>query len=478
MPKNKIIPVILCGGSGTRLWPLSRSSYPKQFLALDKNSKNTFIQETFDRLSGLENLSDPLIICNEEHRFIVAEQMREKSINPLSILLEPLGRNTAPAITIAALKLLQEDQDPNLLILSADHLIRDRRKFIETIEKGIEYSEDGLIITFGIPPTSPETGYGYIETDHNYNSMNNIGLAIKRFTEKPNENKAKEMFSSGKYLWNSGIFLARASVIINEIKRFRLDVYDSCVKAFSGSKKDLNFLRLDKDPFLKCPNISFDVAVMEKTKLGFVLPLEVGWSDVGSWNSLWKESEKDENGNSTYGNVILEKSEDCFFMSNNRLLVAMGVKDLIVVETHDALLVVNKDQDQDVKKIVPILNKKKLSEANFHNKGFRPWGNYQSIEKGKNWQVKRIQVNPKCSLSLQKHNYRAEHWIVVSGEATVEIDKKLITLKENESTFIPVGAVHRLSNKTEKMLIIVEVQSGNYLGEDDIIRFEDNYGRK
>jgi len=286
------------------------------------------------------------------------------------------------------------------------------------------------------------------------------------------------MVSSGKYLWNSGIFLAKASVIINEIKKFRLDVHDSCVKALSGSKKDLNFLRLDKEPFLKCPNISFDVAVMEKTKLGFVLPMEVGWSDVGSWNALWKESKKDENGNSIYGNVITEKSENCFLMSNNRLVVALGVNDLIVVETNDALLVLNKEKDQDVKRIVPILKQQKFPEANFHNKGFRPWGNYQAIEKGRNWQVKRIQVNPKCSLSLQKHNYRAEHWIVVSGEAYVEIDNKVIILKENQSTFIPVGAKHRLSNKTEKMLIIVEVQSGNYLGEDDIIRFEDDYGRK
>tara|TARA_Y100000589_G_scaffold332001_1_gene388516 strand:- start:7071 stop:8507 length:1437 start_codon:yes stop_codon:yes gene_type:complete len=478
MLENKILPVILCGGSGERLWPLSRSSYPKQFLALNEKSKNTFIQETYERLIGLENLIRPLIVCNEEHRFIVAEQMREKSIKPLSIFLEPYGRNTAPAITIAALKLLEENKDPYLLILSADHFIRDKKKFRKTIEKGIEFSKKGLIITFGVNPTSPETGYGYIETNENYKETKNIGFAIKRFTEKPNKNEAKEMILSGRYLWNSGIFLAKASVIIKEIKKFRKDIYNSCVNSLSGCKKDLNFLRLAKVPFSKCPNISFDLAVMEKTKLGFVIPMEVGWSDVGSWNSLWKESTKDENGNAVFGNVILEKSQNCFLMSNNRLLVTMGINNLIVIETNDALLVVNKEKDQDVKKIVANLKNNNLQEADFHNMVFRPWGNYQSIEKGINWQVKRIQINPKCSLSLQKHKYRAEHWIVVSGEAFVEINNKIIILKENQSTFIPVGAKHRLSNKTDKILIIVEVQSGDYLGEDDIIRFEDNYGRK
>ena len=478
MNKKKIVPVILCGGSGTRLWPLSRTSFQKQFLALNESSKNTFIQETYERLSGLENLSEPLIICNEEHRFIVAEQMREKRIEPLSILLEPFGRNTAPAITIAALKLLEEDEDPNLLILSADHFIRDRMNFIHTIEKGIKYSENDLIITFGVPPTSPETGYGYIETENKYKEIKNMGLEIKRFTEKPNKKQAEEMISTGRYLWNSGIFLSKASVLIKEVKKFSLDIHNSCLKALNDSEKDLNFLRLAKEPFFNCPNISFDTAVMEKTKLGFVFPMEVGWSDVGSWNSLWKESKKDDSGNTKYGNVILEKSENCFLMSRNRLLVGSGLKNLIVVETNDALLVVNKEIDQDVKRIVSIIKKQKLPEADFHNKGFRPWGNYQSIEKGMNWQVKRIEVNPKCSLSLQKHNYRAEHWIVVSGEASVEIDEKELTLKENQSTFIPVGAKHRLSNKTEEVLIIIEVQSGKYLGEDDIIRFEDNYGRK
>ena len=478
MNKNKILPVILCGGSGTRLWPLSRSSYPKQFLALNENSKNTFIQDTFVRLIGLNNLSKPLIICNEEHRFIVAEQMREISIKPLSIFLEPFGRNTAPAITIAALKALEDGQDPHLLILSADHFIKDNEKFRQTIERGIEYSEDGGIITFGVPPIAPETGYGYIETEGQFEAVSNIGIPIIRFTEKPNKDRAKEMISTGRFLWNSGIFLSKASVIIKEIKKFRPDIYKFCINALSGCKKDLDFWRLDIDPFFNCPDLSFDIAVMEKTKLGIVFPMEVGWSDVGSWNSLWKESKKDDNGNSKLGNVIIEKSENCFLLSSNRLIVALGIRDLIVVETNDALFVGSREKDQYVKKIVSNLKKQNIQEANFHSKGFRPWGNYQSIEKGSNWQVKRIQVNPQCSLSLQKHKYRAEHWIVVSGQAFVEIDNKAQTLKENQSTFIPLGSKHRLSNKTDKMLVIIEVQSGNYLGEDDIIRFEDNYGRK
>ena len=478
MNKNKILPVILCGGSGTRLWPLSRSSYPKQFLALDENSNNTFIQETYERLIGLFNLSKPLIICNEEHRFIVAEQMREKNIETSSIFLEPFGRNTAPAITIAALKALEDNQDFNLLILSADHFIKDRKKFRKIIEKAVQYSEDGEIITFGVPPRSPETGYGYIETENKFKAISEIGIPILNFVEKPNEDKAKEMISTGRFLWNSGIFLSKASVIIQEIKKFKPDVYEACIKSLNGCKKDLNFTRLDIEPFLNCPNISFDIAVMENTKLGKVFPMEVGWSDVGSWNSLWKESKKDKNGNSNFGNVILDKSENCFLLSSNRLIVALGIKDLIVVETNDALFVGNRESDQDVKKIVSNLKKQNIKEANFHNKGFRPWGNYQSIEKGSNWQVKKIQVNPKCSLSLQKHNYRAEHWIVVSGEAFVEIDNKAQTLTENQSTFIPLGSKHRLSNKTDKILVIIEVQSGNYLGEDDIVRFEDNYGRK
>ncbi len=478
MNKNKILPVILCGGSGTRLWPLSRSSYPKQFLALNENSKNTFIQDTFERLIGLNNLIKPLIICNEEHRFIVAEQMREISIEPLSIFLEPFGRNTAPAITIAALKALEDGQDPHLLILSADHFIKDEEKFRQIIEKGIVYSEKGGIVTFGVPPNSPETGYGYIETENQFEGLSNIGIPIIRFTEKPNKEKAKEMISTGRFLWNSGIFLSKASIIVKEIKKFRPDVYEACINSLSECKKDLNFWRIGIDPFLNCPNISFDIAVMEKTKLGIVFPMEVGWSDVGSWNSLWRESKKDDNGNSKFGNVIAEKSENCFLLSSNRLIVALGIRDLIVVETNDALFVGIKEKDQDVKKIVSDLKKQNIQEANFHNKGFRPWGNYQSIEKGINWQVKRIQVNPKCSLSLQKHKFRTEHWIVVSGEAFVEIDNKTKILKENESIFIPLGSKHRLSNKTDKILVIIEVQSGSYLGEDDIIRLEDNYGRK
>ena len=477
MSQKKIIPVILCGGSGTRLWPLSRSSFPKQFLALKENCQNTFIQETYERLIGLENLEEPLIICNEEHRFIVAEQMRERNIKPKSILLEPFGRNTAPAITIAALNTLINGDDPNLLILSADHFIKNKKKFLEIIRSAIKYSDKGKIVTFGVPPIRPETGYGYIKIDSEFKLNVLNGFEINKFVEKPKEKQAKEMISTGKYLWNSGIFLSRASVIINEIKKFYPNIYSTCINSMKSSQKDLNFLRLDVDSFLNCPNISFDIAVMEKTKLGLVFPMDVGWSDVGSWNSLWKESLKDEEGNAKTGNIILRESKDSLIISENRLVVGLGIKDLVVVETNDALLVCNRKNDQDVKDIVSFLKNKEIPEANFHKKGFRPWGNYLSIENGLNWQVKRIEVKAKCSLSLQKHSKRAEHWIVVSGEAFVEIDNKKLILKENQSTFIPVGSKHRLSNKTNEILVIIEVQSGEYLGEDDIVRYEDNYGR-
>ena len=477
MKTDKILPVVLCGGSGTRLWPLSRSSYPKQFLSLNKNTQNTFLQETIGRLNGLANLSDPLIICNEEHRFIVAEQMRNNNINPKSIILEPIGRNTAPAITIAALRALNYGEDPHLLILSADHFIQNNRKFLEVINAGIKFSNENKIITFGVPPISPETGYGYIEIDKIFNENILQGIQIKKFVEKPKESEAIKMISSKKFLWNSGIFFSRASILINEIKRFCPNIYNVCLETLNRSKMDLDFLRLDKDTFWGCSNISFDIGVMEKTNIGYVIPMQVGWSDVGSWNSLWKESIKDEKGNSKSENVILEKSENCLLISDNRLVVGLGLKDLIVVETNDALLVANRNIDQEVKNIVSTLKKLNFQEASMHKKGFRPWGNYLSIEYGPNWQVKRIEVNPNCSLSLQKHNFRAEHWIVVSGEAFVEIDDQKITLIENQSTYIPLGSKHRLSNRTNKMLVIIEVQTGDYLGEDDIIRFDDVYGR-
>ncbi len=477
MTINQIIPVILCGGSGTRLWPLSRTSFPKQFLNLNENSKNTLLQETFERLNGLKDLAAPLIICNEEHRFIVAEQMREKNIKPKSIVLEPLGRNTAPAITIAALNALKSDEDPNLLILSADHFIQNKNKFIEIIKTGVEYSKKGKIVTFGVPPIRPETGYGYIETETEFNTDPVKGIRIKKFVEKPIEDIAKNMISTKRFLWNSGIFLSKASVLINEIKRLCPDIYSQCKDALKGSKRDLNFIRVNKKSFLKCRNIPFDIAVMEKTNLGLVIPMEIGWSDLGTWNSLWRESSKDDNGNVKAGNIILDKSENCILKSNNRLVVGLGLKDLIVVETNDALLVANRKNDQDLKNLVSILKEKNASEVNFHEKVFRPWGNYLPIENGINWKVKRIEVKPNCALSLQMHKYRAEHWVVVSGEAFVEIDNKESNLAENQSTFIPLGSKHRLSNKTSRTLVIIEVQSGSYLGEDDIIRFEDNYGR-
>jgi len=362
MRSNQILPVILCGGSGTRLWPLSRSSYPKQFLSLNENNKNTFIQETFERLNGISQLMNPLIICNEEHRFIVGEQMREKNIEPKSILLEPFGRNTAPAIALAALSALKNEEDPNLLVLSADHFIQNKDKFQELIKIGLKYSAQGKIMTFGVPPTRPETGYGYIETERQFKSQSVRAMQIRRFVEKPSDYEAKKMILNGNYLWNSGIFLGKSSVIIEEIKKFCPDIYKACVETLNSSRKDLNFIRLGEDPFLKCPNISFDIAVMEKTDLGFVIPMEVGWSDVGTWNSLWMESSKDDSGNVKSGSVILDKSENNLLISNNRLIVGLGITDLIVVETNDALLVANRRNDQDVKTMVSLLKDKNLSD--------------------------------------------------------------------------------------------------------------------
>ena len=478
MTNESILPVILCGGIGSRLWPLSRTSYPKQFLSLNKNSNNTFLQETYKRLEGIKNLNEPMIICNEMHRFIVAEQLREKNISPSTIFLEPFGRNTAPAVLIAALKAIDNGDDPSLLILSADHFIKDNKKFKNVIKYGLEHSNKGNLVTFGVFPNKPETGYGYIEVERKIDQEKLLGFSINSFVEKPDLETAKKFVFSKKYFWNSGIFLFKASVIINEMKILCPEIYKFCLEAYNFSTRDLDFLRLDKERFNNCPDISLDKAVMEKTKLGIVVPMDVGWSDVGNWSSLWQESEKDIDGNILVGKVINKKVSNSYIMSNHRLVVGLGIEDLIIVETNDAVLVANKEKSQDIKGIVSLLNKKKFTEGNMHKKVFRPWGSYLSIAEDKGWQVKRINVNPGASLSLQKHNYRTEHWIIVSGTALVELEGNTKILKANESTYIPLGFKHRLSNPGKSPLILIEVQSGSYLGEDDIIRFEDNYGRK
>ena len=474
---NKIIPVLLCGGSGSRLWPKSRESFPKQYLRFNLNNNHSFLQETQNRLLKLKNIESPIVICNEEHRFIVAEQMLEINIQPQSIILEPCGRNTAPAITIAAIKALEKVEDPILLLLPADHSIKDVTNFIETIQVGFDYANQDKILTFGIPPKGPETGYGYIEAQSNMDFNQKEPVKIRRFLEKPSLDVAKTLIRDTKYVWNSGIFLVKAKVVIQEIKKFFPEIYISCLESINKSNLDLDFIRLQKESFEKCPNESFDIAIMEKTKLGYVLPLNVGWNDIGNWNSIWEISEKDNLGNAISGNIFLEDSKKSYLISENRLIVALGIENLIVVDTQDAILIADKKFSQNVKNIVSKLKDQKYEEAKKHRKIFRPWGSYLSLSEDLSWQVKRINVNPGASLSLQKHKFRTEHWIIVSGIAKVELEGETKILKENESTYIPLGYKHRLSNPGKEPLILIEVQSGSYLGEDDIIRFEDNYGR-
>ena len=477
MVNKTILPVILCGGSGTRLWPLSRESFPKQYLTLTSNDEGSFLQKTQERLKGFENIEDPLIICNEEHRFIVAEQLREINVKPYKIVLEPCGRNTAPAITIAALIASEDYKNINLLILSADHEIRDKKRFQEIINKGVKYSEDNFLITFGVIPRTPETGYGYIQGEFPCNDDSMKGVKIKKFIEKPDFETAKKFIEDKRFTWNSGIFLFKADTFLEQIEKFNPKIIKYCKESIKEKSLDLDFYRLDARSFSKCPNISIDYAVLEKTNKGIVLPMNIYWSDVGDWRSVWENSIKDKKGNFTEGKVILEKTNDSFFRSEDRLLVGIGLKDLIVIDTKDVLLVVHKNNSQEIKNIVNKLKDKKVSEGREHKKILRPWGFYTSVVEESRWKVKVILVKPRQKLSLQMHHHRAEHWIVVNGTAKVEVDKKEIILNENQSCYIPQGSKHRLSNPGRIPLKVVEVQSGSYLGEDDIERFEDTYGR-
>ena len=474
---TKIFPVILCGGQGSRLWPLSRKSFPKQFLAVNNLNNKSLLQNTQKRLEGINDLLPPILICNREHRFIVAEQMREVNTNPKSIILEPFGRNTAPAILLAAFKSLEFEDNPHLLILSADHQINHEKKFRDLVEIGKAYSEKDKLVTFGVIPRSPETGYGYIKSEKPFNLENIEGINISEFIEKPNIEKAKELIKDKCFTWNSGIFLFKAKTIIDEIKILNPEIYKACKKTFDNSIMDLDFQRLNEESFAACPNISIDIAVMENTNKGIVLPLDAQWSDIGSWKSVWENSNKDNNGNVANGNIIIHNSEDCYLHSEKKLLVSLGVKDLIVINTNDATLVAGKNQSENIKKIVSELQMKNIKEANSHKKGFRPWGFYETILEDKRWQVKIIHVKPGAQLSLQMHHHRSEHWVVVKGTAEVEIDENKLILSENESTYIPLGSTHRLSNPGKIPLELIEVQSGSYVGEDDIVRFEDKYGR-
>ena len=472
--KFQLYPVILSGGVGSRLWPLSRSMYPKQYHNLENNY--SLLQNTYLRLKGIRNLGNPIIICNDEQRFIVAEQMRKIEVKPKSIILEPIGRNTAPAIALAALHALESNSDPYLLILSADHKIENSEKFRQTIEQSLIDAEKDSLVTFGVVPTKPETGYGYIEAKEEF-SDNLISSSIKKFIEKPNKKLADQLFKDKRYLWNSGIFLFKASIILKELEKYEPELVNTCKKSFLKSKKDLDFIRLDKESFKSCTDISIDIAVMERTNLGKVVPLNVGWSDLGSWNSIYEYSNKDKNGNSIKGNGIIKESENCYLRSESRLIVGFGIKDLFIIETKDAVLVAHKNCTQDIKNLVDYLRANKFKEATENKKVYRPWGLYESIAEGKNWQVKRLEINPKGKLSLQMHNHRAEHWVIVAGKAKIEIDGKISILKTNESIFVPLGKKHRLTNPTEEVLELIEVQSGTYLEEDDIVRFDDIYGR-
>ena len=474
---NSIIPVILCGGAGTRLWPLSRASYPKQFLSLNSYNEKSLLQNTYKRISELDNIQMPIIICNEDHRFIVAEQMREINIKPNSIILEPFGRNTAPAITMAALKSLEIEEDPILLVLSSDHEIKNNKRFLDVLIKGIDYALEDKLITFGIIPSSPEVGYGYIKSEKPFNSSIIEAHKIYKFIEKPDLETAKTFIQNKCFTWNSGMFMFKAKNILQEIKIYSPEVLKYCQESINKKTLDLDFERINSKDFRSCPNISIDFAVMEKTQKGYVLPLDVGWSDIGSWQAVWENSIKDKNGNFCVGKTLLEDSQDCYVRSENRLVAGLGLKNLVVIETNDAILIADKNESQKIKTIVQKLKENDIPQGQQHLKIYRPWGHYLSIVEESRWQVKLIFVKPGEKLSLQMHHHRSEHWIVVSGTAEVEINGKKELLSENQSTYIPLGSNHRLINPGKIPLILIEVQSGSYVGEDDIVRFQDKYGR-
>jgi len=461
-----ICSVVMAGGSGTRLWPLSRAAHPKQFLRL--HGEDTMLQATVKRLSGLD-IQASITICNEEHRFFVAEQLREiDKLGP--IILEPVGRNTAPAIALAA---LTAKDDPLLLVLAADHVIKDEIAFSAAVIRAIPHAEAGKLVTFGIVPSDPHTGYGYIKRGKDLGQ----GFEVDGFVEKPTPDIAQDYLSSGDYYWNSGMFLFRASSYLEELKKFRPDILEQCKASVLEIKADLDFLRIDKETFGLCPSESVDYAVMEKTSHAVVVPMDAGWSDIGSWSSLWDISEKDGDGNSTHGDVILHNTYNSFVKTDGKLVATLGVNDLVIVSTKDVLMVAHKDSVQDVKIITAKLKADSRSEWDLNREVFRPWGKYDAIDSGQRYQVKRITVKPGAKLSLQMHHHRSEHWVVVCGTAKVTNGDNTFLLAENESTYIQAGVVHALENPGRVDLELIEVQSGSYLGEDDIVRFEDRYGR-
>ena len=470
----KIYPIILAGGSGSRLWPLSREALPKQLLRLV--SENSMLQETVLRLQGLQDWVPPLIVCGNEHRFLVAEQMREVGIAPRAILLEPEGRNTAPAVAVAAQFLMKDDEDAVMLVLPADHAVTDVPAFHEAIHRAAAAAARGTLVTFGIMPDSAETGYGYIKRGEPLDGLEGC-FKVERFVEKPDKETAESFLASREYCWNSGMFLFRAADYLQELGALRPQMVRQCERAFRDAYSDLDFCRLDEVAFAACPAESIDYAVMESTRRAVVVPSQIGWSDVGSWTALCAIQETDEQGNVVRGDVYVDGATNSMIRSESRLVAAIGVSDLIIVETKDAVLVAHKDNVQQVKQVVEHLKERQRGEHINHTKVYRPWGSYEGIDAGDRFQVKRITVTPGGKLSLQMHHHRAEHWVVVSGTARVTCGDKVQLLAENESAYIPIGATHRLENPGKMPLHLIEVQSGGYLGEDDIVRMEDIYQR-
>lgn len=475
-----LFPVIMAGGSGSRLWPLSRQLNPKQFLTL-ADDQLSMLQATIRRLDGLE-AAFPILICNEQHRFLAAEQLRQLGMEQANILLEPMGRNTAPAIALAALQALEQAEDPILLVLAADHLIESVDAFQASIRTALALASEGKLVTFGIVPAHPEIGYGYIEQGE---LVGQGGYAVNRFVEKPDLATTRDYLACGNYFWNSGMFMFRAARYLQELKRFQPAILEACRKALAAGQQDMHFTRVDADVFSACPDISIDYAVMEPlcdtasagAEEVVMVPLDAGWSDIGSWSALWEVGTKDVDGNVLKGDVFSQATRNSYVHADSRLVATVGVEDLVIVETKDAVLVAHKDRVQDVKKIVEQLNADGRHEHVNHREVYRPWGMYDSIDGGHRYQVKRITVQPGAKLSVQMHHHRAEHWIVVSGTAKVTNGEKTYLVTENQSTYIPIGQVHALENPGVILLELIEVQSGSYLGEDDIVRFEDLYGR-
>ena len=474
-------PVILSGGSGSRLWPMSREHMPKQLLPIC--GELSMLQETVQRLLSLRNRLEvlpPIVVCNQEYRFLIAEQLRQIGVDDAAIILEPEGKNTAPALTLAAMSALEID-DAVMLVTPADHVIKDTEAFLHSVEKAVGFAQHDCLVTFGVVPTSAETGYGYIKEGE----ANGEGFAISKFVEKPNKEVAQSYLESGDYLWNSGMFVMKASVWQQEIKRFKPSIFEVCQKAMKQAQQDLDFIRVDKEMFSTCEDDSIDYAVMEPivapeqdNTRAVVVPLDSDWSDVGAWSSVWDVSEKDGDGNVVKGDVYIENTANCLFSSEYRLVAGVGLQNIMVIETADVVMVADKSHAQDVKKIVQRLKTVGRSEYQVHRRVYRPWGSYEGIDAGERFQVKRIIVNPGASLSLQMHYHRAEHWIVVRGTAEVTRGDEVQLVTENKSTYIPIGVQHRLRNPGKLALEMIEVQSGAYLGEDDIVRFEDVYGRE